>query len=45
MRQQNKDEIRSYTKFFAEEWKNESFPYSDYAILTSDQIHRLIRAA
>jgi hypothetical protein len=42
MRQQRKDEIRLYRKFFAEEEaEDEMFPNSTYAILTSEQINRL----
>ncbi len=43
MRQQSKDEIRWYTKFFAEELNNEPDSISEYALLTSDDIHRLTR--
>ena len=41
MRQHSKDEIRWYRKFFAEELRNEVLPISEYAILTSEDIHRL----
>jgi len=41
MRQQSKDEIRWYKKFFAEDLSNEMLPISEYAILTSEAIHRL----
>ena len=41
MRQRSKDEIRWYKKFFAEEFSNEMLPISEYAILTSEDIHRL----
>jgi hypothetical protein len=41
MRQQRKDEVRWYSKFFAEVHNDESFPQSAYALLTSEQIIRL----
>ena len=41
MREQRKDEIRWYSKFFVEEIVDEVFPHSAYTILTSEQINRL----
>jgi hypothetical protein len=45
MRQQRKDEIRWYSKFFVEETIDELFPHSAYTILTSEQINRLTQGA
>jgi len=44
LRQQRKDDIRWYTRFFAEEHDNELFPHSAYAVLTPNQIIRLTQS-
>jgi len=47
IRQQSKEEIRWYTKFFADiiddMHERELFPNSEYTALTSDQILRLVQ--
>jgi len=43
MRQQNKEEIRWYTKLFVEDIETELFPHSGYATLTSEQVRRLVQ--
>ncbi|MFW9973880.1 MAG: hypothetical protein ACFFDQ_01255 [Candidatus Thorarchaeota archaeon] len=46
IRQRSKDEIRWYTKFFADiiqdRYERTMFPDSEYIALTSEEIHRLV---
>jgi len=41
IRQQRKDDIKWYTRFYAEDLENEQLPHSAYTLLTSQQIIRL----
>ncbi|TFG96139.1 hypothetical protein E4H12_11770 [Candidatus Thorarchaeota archaeon] len=43
MRQQNKEEIRLYTKSFVEDIESELFIHSGYTTLTSEQVRRLVQ--
>ena len=43
MRQQNKEEIRWYTKLFVEDIESELFPHTGYTTLTSEQVRRLVQ--
>lgn len=49
IRQRSKDEIRWYTKFFADiiqdRYEQTMFPDSEYIALTSEQIHRLTQGS
>ena len=44
MRQQNKEEIRWYTKLFVEDIGAELFPHPGYTTLTSEQVRRLVQS-